>query len=262
MLLHLGDVLQQFQPLDVSGVHISLEGSGLRLLVKDPLHVVASLQLQLEHPGTKPVVLLLSLEESEALLLVSRCETVPSEGPIRRTREEGVNGSRYKFFSKEMRTPTRRTRLPNHFSDSTTQVGHDHAATGVQLELGTSNHLHGLENAGSVAGVGQFSHWPHPDGGASLSGISTTATQSPTVGAGAGGTVDVAVAAVLTAAPCRDPADMSVPCGGSVVAAALPSARGSLGERRLVGTDTSDLSALAGTRVGTVGATLPTETQD
>jgi hypothetical protein len=30
----------------------------------------------------------------------------------------GVNGSRYKFFSKEMKTPTRRTRLPTHVSDS------------------------------------------------------------------------------------------------------------------------------------------------
>jgi hypothetical protein len=29
-----------------------------------------------------------------------------------------VNGSRYKFFSKEMETPTRRTRLPTHVSDS------------------------------------------------------------------------------------------------------------------------------------------------
>jgi hypothetical protein len=29
------------------------------------------------------------------------------EGPIRRTREGGVNGSRQKFFSKEMETPTR-----------------------------------------------------------------------------------------------------------------------------------------------------------
>jgi hypothetical protein len=48
----------------------------LRLQVEDPLQVVTSLQLQMEppgtKPGTKPVVLLLSLEESEALLLVSR----------------------------------------------------------------------------------------------------------------------------------------------------------------------------------------------
>jgi hypothetical protein len=30
----------------------------------------------------------------------------------------GVNESRQKFFSKEMKTPTRRTRIPTHFSDS------------------------------------------------------------------------------------------------------------------------------------------------
>jgi hypothetical protein len=29
--------------------------------------------------------------------------------------------------------------------------------------------------AGSGAGASQFSHWPHPGGGASSSGISTTA---------------------------------------------------------------------------------------
>jgi hypothetical protein len=46
-----------------------------------------------------------------------------------------------------MKTPTRRTRLPNHVSDSTTQVGLDHVATRVLLVLGTNNHLHGLENA-------------------------------------------------------------------------------------------------------------------
>jgi hypothetical protein len=50
-----------------------------------------------------------------------------------------------------MRTPTRRTRLPNHVSDSTTQVGQDHAATKVLLVLGTNNHLHGLENAAELA---------------------------------------------------------------------------------------------------------------
>jgi hypothetical protein len=43
---------------------------------------------------------------------------VDIEGPIRRTREGGVNGSRQKLFSKEMKTPTRRIRLPTHVSDS------------------------------------------------------------------------------------------------------------------------------------------------
>jgi hypothetical protein len=45
-----------------------------------------------------------------------------------------------------MGTPTRRTRLPKHVSDSTTQVGQDHIATKVLLVLGTNNHLHLLEN--------------------------------------------------------------------------------------------------------------------
>jgi hypothetical protein len=71
-LPHLGVVLQQCQLLDVSSVHALLEGSGLRLRVEDPLQMVSSLQLPLEPPSTKPVVLLLSLEESEALLLVGR----------------------------------------------------------------------------------------------------------------------------------------------------------------------------------------------
>jgi hypothetical protein len=44
-LLHLGDVLQQCQPLDVSDVYILLKGSGLRLQVMDPLQVVTSLQI-------------------------------------------------------------------------------------------------------------------------------------------------------------------------------------------------------------------------
>jgi hypothetical protein len=47
--------------------------------------------------------------------------------------------------------------------------------------------------------------------------------------------------------------------GGSPVVAALPTAHGALDEHRLVGTDTSDLSALVGARAGTVGATLRTQ---
>jgi hypothetical protein len=50
-----------------------------------------------------------------------------------------------------MKTPTTRTRLPKHVADSTTQVGQDHAATGVLLVLGTNNHLHLLENAAEQA---------------------------------------------------------------------------------------------------------------
>jgi hypothetical protein len=48
----------------------------------------------------------------------------------------------------------------------------------------------------------------------------------------------------------------AVPRGGSPVAAVLPATRGALDERRLVGTDVSDLSALAGARAGTIGVTL------
>jgi hypothetical protein len=47
--------------------------------------------------------------------------------------------------------------------------------------------------AGSGAGAGQFSHWPHPSGGASSSGITTTAARSPAVGTGAGGTANAVV---------------------------------------------------------------------
>jgi hypothetical protein len=41
-----------------------------------------------------------------------------------------------------MRALTRRTWLPTHIFDSTTQVGQDHVATRVLLVLGTNNHLH------------------------------------------------------------------------------------------------------------------------
>jgi hypothetical protein len=68
--------------------------------------------------------------------------------------------------------------------------------------------------------------------------------------------VAVVVTAAVAAASCRDPAAMSVLCGGSVAAVALPATRGALDERRLVGTDAPDLSTLAGASSGTVGATL------
>jgi hypothetical protein len=117
--------------------------------------------------------------------------------------------------------------------------------------------------AGSGASVGQFSHWPHPGGGVSSSGMSTTAARPPAVGAGAGGTivtvVATAVAAATAAASCCDPVATAMPRGGSPVTAALPAAHGPIDERRLVGTDASDLSALAGARAGTAGATLRTK---
>jgi hypothetical protein len=83
--------------------------------------------------------------------LVAKARFSGPEGLIWRTTEGGVNGSRQKIFPKEMGTPTRRTRLPKHVSDPTTQVGQDHAATRVLLVLGTNNHLHELENAAELA---------------------------------------------------------------------------------------------------------------
>jgi hypothetical protein len=51
-------------------------------------------------------------------------------------------------------------------------------------------------------------------------------------------------------------------CDGSFAAVALSVARDALDERRLVGTDSSDLGTLAGVRAGTVGATLRTRKQE
>jgi hypothetical protein len=67
------------------------------------------------------------------------------------------------------------------------------------------------------------------------------------------------VAAAAAAASRRDPVATVVPRGGSLVAAVLLAARGALDERRLVGTDAFDLSALSDARAGTVGATLRTK---
>jgi hypothetical protein len=50
-----------------------------------------------------------------------------------------------------MTTPTRRTRQSKHVSDSTTQVGQDHVATGVLMDLGTNNHQNLPENAAERA---------------------------------------------------------------------------------------------------------------
>jgi hypothetical protein len=67
-----------------------------------------------------------------------------------------VNGSRQKFFSKEIKAPIDEHGF-QHFSDPTTKVGQNHVATGVLLVLGTntqpsepkltnthSGNLHGL----------------------------------------------------------------------------------------------------------------------
>jgi hypothetical protein len=55
-----------------------------------------------------------SLEEPRRIIYTYQS----AEGPIRRTREGGSEWEPIKFFSKEMKTPTRRTRLPTHVSDS------------------------------------------------------------------------------------------------------------------------------------------------
>jgi hypothetical protein len=104
--------------------------------------------------------------------------------------------------------------------------------------------------AGSGAGAGQVSHLPHRSSGASSSGISTTGAGSPAAGTGAGRTIGTvvaaAVAAVAAAVSCCNPVVTAVPRGGSPVITALPVTRGALDERRLVGTDASNLRALAG----------------
>jgi hypothetical protein len=76
--------------------------------------------------------------------------------------------------------------------------------------------------------------------------------------------VVVILTAATVAASCRDPASTSVSRGSPDAATTLPTAaaRGALDERCLVGTDAPNLSTLAGTSSGTVGATLRTKTQD
>jgi hypothetical protein len=74
--------------------------------------------------------------------------------------------------------------------------------------------------------------------------------------------VAATVAATTAAMSFRDLVATAAPCSGSLAAVALFVTRGTLDERRLVGTDASDLSALAGARAGTVGVTLPTRRQE
>jgi hypothetical protein len=131
----------------------------------------------------------------------------------------------------------------------------------------------------------------------SSSGTSTTATRGLPVAAGAGkvdgAATATAVVAVMTIAACCGSAVVdgcrgsmtiaaccasgaarsgsvaiaaycgseaaAAPCEPSLTAVAvLPAARDALDEHRLVGTAASDLSTLAGSRGGTVGATLRT----
>jgi hypothetical protein len=68
--------------------------------------------------------------------------------------------------------------------------------------------------------------------------------------------------AVVAVATCCGSVAAATLCRASLVAAAvLPVTRDALDERRLVGTDTSDLSTLAGARGGMVGAALLTQKQ-
>jgi hypothetical protein len=77
-------------------------------------------------------------------------------------------------------------------------------------------------------------------------------------GGTAGAAVATTVAAVAAATSCCDPTASVAPRGGSVAAAALFAALDALDEHRLVGTDVTDLSTLAGARSGTIGAALST----
>jgi hypothetical protein len=71
----------------------------------------------------------------------------------------------------------------------------------------------------------------------------------------------VRTAVVVVATFCGSVA-VAAPRGTSLVGATmLPVTLDALDERRLVGTDATDLSALAGARGGTVGATLRTRKQ-
>jgi hypothetical protein len=84
----------------------------------------------------------------------------------------------------------------------------------------------------------------------SSSGMSTTAAQPPAVGGRRRWNHHRhscrLCGRVAATASCCDPVATAVPRGGSPIAAALHAARGALDEHRLVGTDASDLSTLAG----------------
>jgi hypothetical protein len=69
--------------------------------------------------------------------------------------------------------------------------------------------------------------------------------------------VMTAIAAVATC--CGSIAAAALRGGSPVAVAVIPVTLGALDERLLVGTDASDLRSLAGTRGGTVGATLRTQ---
>jgi hypothetical protein len=68
------------------------------------------------------------------------------EGPKRRTRERGSEWEPIKIHLKGDRDSNKMNMASNTRLRLTTQVGQDHAATGVLLALGTNNQLHGPEN--------------------------------------------------------------------------------------------------------------------
>jgi hypothetical protein len=70
--------------------------------------------------------------------------------------------------------------------------------------------------------------------------------------------VAVVVTTVAAVASCYGSVATATLRGDSPVVTVLPTARANLDERRLVGTNASDLSALPGARAGTIGATLRT----
>jgi hypothetical protein len=125
-----------------------------------------------------------------------------------------------------------------------------------------SSRITSTPTAGSGAGAGQVPHWPHPGGGVSSSGISTTAARSPPAGEGAGGTIGAVVAVVVAAAAavasCYGSVATSTLRGDSPVVTVLLAARAALDERCLMRTNASDLSALPSARAGMIGATLRT----
>jgi hypothetical protein len=101
---------------------------------------------------------------------------------------------------------------------------------------------------------------PTPGGAASSTATSTTAARSPAVGTSTDDPDATAVAAAMTAVAaatsCGGSVAIATSRGDSLTAAALVTARGTLDERRLVGMDTPDLSALAGARAGMIDVTL------
>jgi hypothetical protein len=128
----------------------------------------------------------------------------------------------------------------------------------------------------------KLTHWSHPSGGESSSGISTTTAREPPEGAGpcaasvdatartttgarppstagatdCASTTPAAAGCASTTAGAADCTSATTGARRSSTAAVLAPARGALDERCRVGTDASALNTLAGARGGTIGTTL------